>query len=271
MILRTILTLMFAVHAGVALALPQHSPVPGGVAVIGIPADVAAVTYKNRPVMILEDNGQRYAIVGIALSAKPGSHSLSIGSQALRFTIQDRVYEEQHLTIADKRKVNPYKRDMDRIARERSEMNAVFRNFDRAMSTSTDFILPVTGRISSPFGLRRFLNEQARNPHSGLDIAADEGVPIKATTSGIVAATGDYFFNGNTVLLDHGQGLITMYCHMSRVDVKVGEQVKIGDVLGAVGQTGRVTGPHLHWGVSLNNTRVNPNLFLKQQSMPTVP
>ena len=123
-------------------------------------------------------------------------------------------------------------------------------------------MLPVHGRYSSPFGLRRFFNEQARKPHSGLDIAATQGTPIKAAASGTVINTGDYFFNGNTVFIDHGQGLITMYCHMHRIDVKESEYVTVADVIGTVGQSGRVTGAHLHWSVLLNQTMVDPTLLL---------
>ena len=123
---------------------------------------------------------------------------------------------------------------------------------------------PVEGRYSSPFGLRRFFNEQARKPHSGLDIVANEGTPVRAAADGVVINTGNYFFNGNTVFIDHGQGLITMYCHLNRIDVSDGQQVKRGDLIGGVGSTGRVTGAHLHWSVLLNGTLVNPELFLSK-------
>ena len=255
------LTLIFS---ATALALPIHAPVPGGVAVIEIPATASKVTYKDLPVMVVNEGEQRYAVVGLSLSTKPGMQTLAVDDGTIRFEVQDKAYKEQRLTIKNKRKVNPYKQDYDRIARERKEMDKAFLNFDPS-NTETTFTLPVTGPISSPFGLKRFLNEQPRNPHSGLDIAADEGVPIKTPANGKVTATGHYFFNGNTVLVDHGQGLISMYCHMSRIDVAVGDTVSKGDVLGAVGMTGRVTGPHLHWSVSLNNARVDPNLFLSQR------
>jgi len=110
--------------------------------------------------------------------------------------------------------------------------------------------------------LRRFFNGEERNPHSGLDFAAATGTPIKSPAAGKVILTGNYFFNGNTVFVDHGQGLISMFCHLSRIDVAVGDEVPRGGVLGKVGSTGRATGPHLHWNVSLNGNRVDPAIFI---------
>ena len=150
---------------------------------------------------------------------------------------------------------------MKRIAGDRQEMGRAFRSWDE-QAVDTDFYLPAVGPRSSAFGLKRFFNEQPRSPHSGVDIAAPDKSDIVAPAAGVVVATGDYFFNGNTVLIHHGQGLVTMYCHMSEINVSDGDMLAAGDLIGKIGQTGRVTGPHLHWSISLNQVRVNPELFL---------
>ena len=129
-------------------------------------------------------------------------------------------------------------------------------------------IKPVNGIYTSPFGLKRFFNGQPRKPHSGIDIAAAEGTAIKAPASGVIALTGDFFFNGQRVFIDNGQGLVSMMCHMSRIDVQEGQEIKQGEIIGAVGKTGRATGPHVHWTVSLNNARVNPFLFMPDEEEP---
>lgn len=157
--------------------------------------------------------------------------------------------------------MNPNEEDLKRIRGERGRINSALRYWQQQATVDTRFTLPVKGRLSSPFGLRRFFNEQPRKPHSGIDIAAPEGTPIVAPAAGRIIENGDFFFNGNSVFIDHGQGLVTMYCHMSRIDVKPGQRVARGEAIGAVGQTGRATGPHLHWSVSLNDARVDPSLF----------
>ncbi len=166
--------------------------------------------------------------------------------------------------MTNKRHVNPNQQDLARYKREKAEMVAAFKTWSTPQISSLNFELPAKGRFSSPFGLKRFFNDQPRNPHSGLDIAGGQGGAISAPAPGKVVAVGEYFFNGNTVIVDHGYGLTTMYCHMSKIDVKIGDELNTGDSIGAIGKTGRVTGPHLHWSVSLNNTRVDPLLFVEE-------
>ena len=254
-----------------AIELPEAAPVPGGIALVELAASETRprATLNGKPVMVLANGSAYTAVVGLPLATKPGTHTLKIKNASgkvvsRKFTVTDKTYQSQHITIKNKRMVNPEKRDMERIGREQRQIKKALASWHEQPPETLHFLLPVEGPVSSPFGLRRFFNEQARRPHSGLDLAAAEGTPIKAPASGRIADTGEFFFNGNTVLIDHGQGLVTMYCHMSRIDVKPGQQVAAGEVIGAVGKTGRVTGAHLHWGVSLNDARVDPMLFLKQ-------
>ncbi|WP_301387489.1 M23 family metallopeptidase [Thalassolituus sp. UBA2590] len=243
-------------------ALPNH-PIAGGI--ISMPLDKnSKVTLNDKPVLTTTVDGQRYAVIGVPLKAEE-SLQLKIDGKKQSQILENFAYEEQHIEIKNKRKVNPQKNDMDRIGREYNQMTPVYKSFSAELTPDwNQMILPTTGPYSSAFGLKRFFNGQARNPHSGIDIAAPEGKDIVAPAGGTVVLTGDFFFNGNSVFIDHGQGLISMMCHMSRVDVKEGDVIKQGDLLGAVGKTGRATGPHLHWTVSLNNARVNPKLLLRQ-------
>ncbi len=262
-----LLGILLLASSALAAALPPHTPVPGGLAVLdlghaeGMPP---VARYQGRRLAVTKDAGRWYALVGIPLTAKPGEHQVELsGGHRIAFRVQPKAYETQHITIKDKRKVNPYKKDLERIARERKRIQAALRHFRETTALPLAFRMPVEGEISSPFGLRRYFNNQPRKPHSGLDIAAPEGTPIRAPAAGVVLDEGDFFFNGNTVFIDHGQGLVTMYCHMSRIDVQPGERVATGQVIGAVGSTGRVTGPHLHWGVSLNDARIDPRILLQ--------
>lgn len=266
-----IIYFLFLPHAGAAEHYPLSEPVPGGIAIVELGLSTPAppsVYYEKRRVLVRRNGQQWEAVVGISLSTKAGVHKLRIISAnkkiyLRKFSVHSKKYKEQHLTIKNKRMVNPNAEDMKRIRREEKLIGATLTHWTQQSHVATHFILPVHGIISSPFGLRRFFNKQPRKPHSGLDIAARAGTIIKASADGTVTAAGNYFFDGNTVFIDHGQGLITMYCHMSEIRVKPGMKVKQGEAIGRVGMTGRATGPHVHWGVSLNNARVDPGLFLK--------
>lgn len=264
-----IFLILIGTHAH-ALTLPKELPVPGGVVIITInTTNKPEATFYDRKVLVVGEAGNWKAVVGIPLSAKVGTHQLQVASEELNtrisFDIKDKEYEAQYLTIKNKRQVNPNEEDMRRIIGEKKMIAAAKSHWREAEQVPLEFIKPTEGPYSSPFGLKRFFNEQPRRPHSGLDIAAPKGTPIKAPADGVIINTGDYFFNGNTVFIDHGQGLVTMYCHMDSIDVNEGTPVNAGDVIGTVGLTGRVTGAHLHWSVILNNTTVDPMLFLNEQ------
>lgn len=260
-----------------ALALPRHAPVPGGVAVLEVPAiegEAPVATFNGRRVMVQPSESGYVAIVGIPLGAKPGQAHLELegvdrSRARVSFDIGQKSYKTQRLTITNKRMVDPNAEDLERIGKERKRIDAALEHYSTAARVDTAMIRPVEGVESSPFGLRRYYNDKPRRPHSGLDIAAPEGTPILAAAPGIIIETGGFFFNGNTVFIDHGQGLVTMYCHMSRIDVEAGTRVGRGEQIGLVGATGRVTGPHVHWSVSLNDTRVDPTLFLIEEPEET--
>ncbi len=267
-----ILLTLFISFSLQAQTLPQANSVPGGIAIVelGPLATKPSASYKNKKVLVLKRDKSWFAIIGIALSSKAGKHFVSMkdakGERKKSFMVTAKTYQEQRITLSNNRMVNPNKMDMTRIKSERSRITNALKYWQDQVDVNVRFALPVDGRFSSPFGLRRFFNEQPRKPHSGLDIAAPTGTPIKAPSPGTVIETGHFFFNGNTVFLLHGQGLVTMYCHMNKINVQPGDSVKTGDILGTVGMTGRVTGPHLHWSVSLNNARVDPNLFIASKS-----
>jgi murein DD-endopeptidase MepM/ murein hydrolase activator NlpD len=265
------LLLILATPTLLAAPFPKAAAVPGDITIVplGIESVSAPVVkFNDRRVMVTPDPKRAnhwLAIAGIPLEAEKGKHQLVVETNpkqhVVSFDVKDKKYKTQHLTIKNKRKVDPNEEDLKRINQEKQEIVESLTRWSDSESLNTGFVIPVKGRLSSPFGLRRYFNKQPRKPHSGIDIAAPEGTPIVSPADGVVITTGDYFFNGNTVFIDHGQGLVTMYCHMSRITVKPGEQVKQGEQIGAVGKTGRVTGPHLHWAISMNDARVDPGLF----------
>jgi murein DD-endopeptidase MepM/ murein hydrolase activator NlpD len=263
-------TILFAVLASTAHAgdLPRESRVPGGIAFIEIPGGDVAPTalIDSRRTAVIRRDDRWIAIVGIPLSTKPGPHKLKVATGTstvdVPFDVADKRYRTQHLTIKDQKKVDPDPEDLKRIEAETQRSNAALSKFTTGGTPVFALQSPVEGQRSDSYGSRRFFNGQPRNPHSGMDIAAAKGTPIRAPAPGTVVDAGDFFFNGNTLFIDHGYGLVTMYCHLDEIKVKVGDRLAPGDLLGTVGATGRVTGPHLHWGVALNRAMVDPGLFL---------
>jgi len=258
---------LFTVHAA-ALELPRHRRVPGGVAIIelGASREAPRVTLDEVPVLVVGDPDRWTAVVGIALGAEPGVRHVTVrrtaqAEERLPLVIEPVRYAEQRLRVAPG-KVDLSAEDLARYQRERAHLAQVAATRSDAVPASLRLRQPAAGPRSSSFGLRRIFNDQPRSPHSGMDIAAATGAPVVAAAAGRVIDTGDYFFNGKTIWLDHGGGLLTVYSHLHAIAVKPGAVVAAGEHIGEVGASGRVTGPHLHWSVSLNRAMVDPALFL---------
>ena len=262
-----IVTLLILLLPGLALAAPEHSPRPGGIAIIDAgPAEQLrpSVSFGGKPVLVMRQGDRWKAVVGVPLDTPPGQLTVNLGEYPLSVSIGEHAYAEQRLTVKNKSHVTPDQAQLDRIGRERKVIDSALNNFRNVELDDIALFAPLDGRQSSSFGLRRFFNDQPRSPHKGMDIAAPTGTPIQAPAAGLVTATGDFFFNGNTVILDHGQGYVTMYCHLSEIAVEKGQHVSTSEIIGAVGATGRVTGPHLHFGTYLNGTAVDPAILLRR-------
>jgi murein DD-endopeptidase MepM/ murein hydrolase activator NlpD len=256
-------------RAHAARAWPDAAAVPGGVALVplGAAATRPSATFGGHPVMVLPRDDAWVAVVGIGLAADPAlPQTLAVSADGrtreVAFALETKAYAEQRLSV-EPRHVELSPKDLARHEKERVHLGAVLRRFSAARDpASLRLQVPVSGARSSSFGLRRVFNGQSRNPHSGMDFAAPTGTPVLCAASGEVIDSGDYFFNGKTVIVDHGLGLLTLYCHLSTIDTGTGDALAAGAPLGKVGATGRATGPHLHFSVYLNTQAVDPALFL---------
>lgn len=252
-----------------ALALPIDRPVPGGVKIIELPASGDAAPFVDADghrALVVRDGSHWVAVIGIPLSASPGSRQATVGVGAAARTLEYRVEPKQYLVQSLKvppSQVDLSARDLARVRSEHLEIDRALNRWSEREPEALRFPAPVPGIRTSSFGSRRVFNGEARNPHTGMDIAAPAGTAVIAPAAGVVVDTGRYFFNGNTVIIDHGRGMMSMYCHLSAIDVRKGQQIHAGERIGAVGMTGRATGPHLHWGLNLNRAWVDPELFLK--------
>ena len=252
-----------------AAPIPRTSAVPGGVARIrlGASGQPPRVSLRGERVLVLREGGDWVAFVGIALATKPGSklqvQAEHAGGRYGQFEIDvmPKAYASQHLKVSPDQ-VDLSAEHLARYERERAHLNAVLRTFTDSPPATLAMLQPAPGRRSGTFGLQRYFNGQARTPHAGMDIAAPAGTPVVAANSGRVIDTGDYFFQGRTVVLDHGHGFLSLYAHLRSIDTAVAQVVNAGGLIGKVGATGRVTGPHLHFSVYLNAVAVDPAFFL---------
>jgi murein DD-endopeptidase MepM/ murein hydrolase activator NlpD len=254
-----------------ALAAKPKPPVavPGGVARLTLAAgDPAPKAHLDGArLLVRREKNEWVALAGVPLSAKPGSTvkvevDFANGKRQVRSVkVVDKKYLTQHLSVAPDQAELPAEM-LARYQQEREHLAQVLRTFTETGPDSLALLQPVPGRRSGSFGLRRVINGMPRSPHSGLDIAAPEGTPVVATAPGRVADSGEYLFLGRTLVLDHGQGMLSLYSHLSAIDVEAGATVPAGAPIGKVGATGRATGPHLHFSVYLNAVSVDPAIFL---------
>ncbi|HEY7928776.1 MAG TPA: peptidoglycan DD-metalloendopeptidase family protein [Steroidobacteraceae bacterium] len=250
-----------------AMQLPRAQAVPGGVVLLRLPAalddatQAPPVRYGGDRVAVLRRGSGWVAVVGVPLTVMAGPAQVEVDGAPLPFRIGFKQYVVQSLRVKPAQ-VDLSPQDLARYEREHARLQAAIATFSDALPVTFALSAPVRGVRTSSFGSRRVFNNEPRAPHTGMDIAARSGTPVHAAAAGRVIDTGDYFFDGKTVLIDHGSGFVTLYCHLSRIDVHIGQSVARGAPIGRVGATGRVTGPHLHFGVVLNRAFVDPALFL---------
>lgn len=215
---------------------------------------------KNKQVFFYVFNKIEYAIVPSPFT----KNSKLINTYCVPIKVNKKNFGESRITISDTSKVNLSEEDAQRAYKESQIIKNSLNKYSTDIKSSLKFINPVNGIISSRYGKQRYINNQPRSPHLALDIAAAEGTKIIAPAAGKVLLVGDFFYSGNYLILDHGFGLISSYSHMSEVNVKTNDYLEQGDVIGKVGSTGRVTGPHLHWSVYLSNERINPESLIAE-------
>ncbi|NLD37841.1 MAG: M23 family metallopeptidase [Desulfatiglans sp.] len=205
------------------------------------------------------------------LEQKPGTYDLTLlfKPSAIekhhKIKILHKDYGVRRLTLPPGQ-VNLSEKDLVRVNSEKEIIDRLWAEPDTPVLFNAPFIMPIESEIIGPFGRRSVINDQPRSPHTGVDLRGKKGTPVKASNEGRVVFTGDHFFTGNTVIIDHGAAIFTMYFHLDKINVNNNELIKQGDILGTVGSTGRSTGPHLHWGVRVNNMRIDPVSLVKVSS-----
>ncbi len=261
--------LLAVTTASFAYELPREELVPGGIGLVRLDTGDAIAPYvetDDHRALVVRDGTNWVAVIAIPLSAPLGKRTVSLreahGRRDISIVVADKHYPVQSLKVPPG-KVNLSKADLARVAREHARIDELLVKYSQPPPAALRFDPPVPGQRSSSFGSRRVFNGELRKPHTGMDIAAPSGTAVSAPLAGTVIDAGSFFFNGSTVFIDHGSGFISMYCHLSAIDVRPGQRVAAGERIGRVGMTGRATGPHLHWGLSINRVWVDPALFLR--------
>jgi murein DD-endopeptidase MepM/ murein hydrolase activator NlpD len=237
-------------------------PGPGDIMVVTVKNATGTIegTFNGNKIYFNPSKDSSKAIVAVDYFMKPGKYELAVSAAGavLKQTVEvvKKEYEVQRLTLP-KNMVELSPENEARAEREQKRMSAIWPHENGRIWTG-DFINPLEGEIITPFGVRRIINNVPKSPHTGVDVAGEKGDKIRAPNSGVVALVDRQFFAGKAVVLDHGQGIYTMFFHLSKVLVKKGQKVRKGDVIALVGATGRATGPHLHWGVRIQGARVDP-------------
>ena len=266
---KLLLTLLLSIiNIAYADFLPRARNVPGGVAHVTITAPTKPSVFygKHQAAVIKSDQENNWlAVVGIPVSTNIKNQILQVKTPQraqVSFDIITKNFSKQQITIRDRKYQKISAEDQKRISKEAKNLTKILTTWSEINPFQVAFQLPVKGVITSYFGAKRFYNGKLGDPHTGLDIAAAAGTEVKNPVPGVVIATTNWFYTGNTVIIDHGQGLLTMYAHLQEIMVKPGQHLAQGKIIGLVGKTGRVTGAHLHWSVALTGTWVDPLLFV---------
>ena len=275
------LSIMFTCYAlektGFTVSLSNYEIHQGDVALIKITPTSniksASFIFNQHESSFFKNPGSNNlcAFLAIDLAENPGKRKLPLNiikndgseiTKSVNFKVIKKNFKTQKLTLPES-KVTLSKKNLKRYKLERSALKAAFNKYVPSRLWNKNFTKPVSGKINTPFGVKRIINNKPKNPHSGIDMKASEGTPVTASNSGIVVLECNHFFTGNSVYINHGTGITSMYFHLSRICVKQGQQLSRGEVIGYVGSTGRSTGPHLHWGIRINNQRIDPVSLLE--------
>ena len=234
----------------------------------GDPGEIFALRLdkeKLNDYMIIDRDGIKFVLVPLPFN-KQGSF---VEINDIKIFVNEKNFGESRINV-DSSMVTLSKENQERAKKESEIINKALKKFSRTHKSDLNFKMPLNGIISSRYGKKRFINGLPRSPHLALDIAAPSGTEVVAPESGTVILVGNFFYSGNYLIIDHGFGLLSSYSHLSKVNVKLDEYVDQGKKIGEVGATGRVTGPHLHWSIYLNKTRINPESLIVENYLDSI-